>query len=268
MIRSLLIALGTAVLVELPVALGAQSLERRVSEASRGRGSASVQFSFASRDGVCGDGTTFLSDGLGGDNRIYTDGNNRGWRRGDDRGACIPGPVSVVVTASDGEIVRLRTYAGPTRGGDAERIDLGAVSVADAVDFLTTLVRQERGRASSDALLPIVLADSIDPWPELLRFARDERLPHAVRNMSDFWLARGAGFALGVNNRAESEDDEVRAQAVFALSQQPRESAVPHLIEIVRNSSRPAVRAQALFWLGQSGDPRAVDLFEEILRRH
>jgi hypothetical protein len=26
------------------------------------------------------------------------------------------------------------------------------------------------------------------------------------------------------------------------------------------------VRSQALFWLGQSGDPRAIDLFESVLR--
>jgi hypothetical protein len=139
--------------------------------------------------------------------------------------------------------------------------------VADAVEFLGHLVEQGRGSPSSDAILPIVLADSIDPWPLLLRDARNDRLPRNVRSATDFWLSRGAAAALGVSGSDESDDDEVRAQAVFALSQQPRESAVPRLIEIVRTSKRPAVRAQALFWLGQSGDPRAVDLFEDILRR-
>jgi HEAT repeat protein len=165
-------------------------------------------------------------------------------------------------------MIHLRTYVGPRRSGvDGERTDLGTASIRDAVDFLTTLVEQESGRVSSDAILPIVLADSIDPWPKLLRFARNDGLPRNVRSSADFWLARGAGAVLGVNGHEQSEDDEVRTQAVFALSQQPRESAVPRLIEIVRTSKRPAVRAQALFWLGQTGDPRAVDLFEEILRR-
>jgi HEAT repeat protein len=86
-----------------------------------------------------------------------------------------------------------------------------------------------------------------------------------VRSTTAFWLSRGAAAALGVIGRDRDDDDEVRTQAVFALSQQPRETAVPRLIEIVRTSRRPAVQAQALFWLGQSGDPRAIDLFEEIL---
>jgi hypothetical protein len=31
-------------------------------------------------------------------------------------------------------------------------------------------------------------------------------------------------------------------------------------------SPDPELRRTALFWLGQSNDPRAIDLFEEILR--
>jgi HEAT repeat protein len=176
--------------------------------------------------------------------------------------------VRIVATVGDGAIIRLRAYVGPERTGvGGDRVDLGRVSVDDAVDLLTRLVEQGDGRAASDAVVPIVLADSIDPWPKLLRFARNDRLTKSVRSTTAFWLARGAGYVLGVNDRDRSDDDDVRAQAVFALSQQPRETAVPQLIEIVQHSTRPAVRAQALFWLGQSGDPRAIDVFEEILRR-
>jgi hypothetical protein len=245
-----------------PVA--AQSLDRRVTAIRDGN----VQFTFASRDGVCGDGTMYLRDGLGGEMRIAEGGNFTGRRSDYDWLACVPGPVRVVVSVADRQVLHLRTYAGPTRGSlDAGRPDLGSVSVADAVDFLTGLVEEGRGRAASDAILPLVLADSTDPWPTLLRFARTARLPQNVRSTTNFWLSRGAASKLGVTDRDETEDDEVRTQAVFALSQQPRESAVPRLIEIVRTSRRPAVRAQALFWLGQSGDSRATDLFEEILRR-
>jgi HEAT repeat protein len=266
MSRPVSVAIAASVVMALPVQ--AQRLERRVLDVARNQDAASVEFSFASRDGVCGDGVRFFSDGLGGDNRIYVDGSSSGWRRGDDMELCVPGPVRVVVSTGAGHIIRLHTYVGPRYGGaDGEPTDLGMVSVSDALEFLTELVQQESGRVSSDAILPMVLADSVAPWTKLLRFARDERLPRSVRSSADFWLARGAGAVLGVNRHDESDDDEVRAQAVFALSQQPRESAVPQLIEIVRTSSRPAVRAQALFWLGQSGDPRAIDLFEEILRR-
>jgi len=37
--------------------------------------------------------------------------------------------------------------------------------------------------------------------------------------------------------------------------------------EVARNNRDPEVRRSALFWLGQSGDPRAISLFEEILRK-
>jgi HEAT repeat protein len=58
----------------------------------------------------------------------------------------------------------------------------------------------------------------------------------------------------------------VRKQAVFALSQRPSDEAVPALIRIARSNREPEIRRTALFWLGQSEDPRALGLFEEILR--
>ena len=62
-------------------------------------------------------------------------------------------------------------------------------------------------------------------------------------------------------------DREVRESAVFALSQRPREEGVPALISVARTNKDPEIRKKALFWLGQSDDPRAIDLFEELLTR-
>jgi len=90
-------------------------------------------------------------------------------------------------------------------------------------------------------------------------------MPRAIRGKADFWLARGAAAKLGVADR-DDDDDDLRISAVFALSQQPKDVAVPQLISLARHNTHPAVRAQAVFWLGQSHDPRALDLFEEILR--
>jgi len=85
-----------------------------------------------------------------------------------------------------------------------------------------------------------------------------------------FWLGQAAEAA--VDRALDSiagdtgTDREVRKQAVFALSQRSSEEAVPALIRVARTSPDPELRRTALFWLGQSNDPRAVDLFEEILR--
>ena len=53
---------------------------------------------------------------------------------------------------------------------------------------------------------------------------------------------------------------------MFALSQRPADEGVPALIRVVRSSREPEIVRTALFWLGQSEDPRALTLFEEILR--
>jgi len=59
----------------------------------------------------------------------------------------------------------------------------------------------------------------------------------------------------------------VREQAVFALSQRPREEGVPALLRIARTHHDPMLRRRAIFWLGQSNDPRALALFEELLTK-
>jgi HEAT repeat protein len=53
---------------------------------------------------------------------------------------------------------------------------------------------------------------------------------------------------------------------VFALSQRSGNEGVPALLRIARTNPDPELRKTALFWLGQSEDPRALALFEEILR--
>jgi hypothetical protein len=42
---------------------------------------------------------------------------------------------------------------------------------------------------------------------------------------------------------------------------------VPALIAIARTNKDPEIRKKALFWLSQSRDPRALDLFEELLTK-
>jgi HEAT repeat protein len=61
-------------------------------------------------------------------------------------------------------------------------------------------------------------------------------------------------------------DREVRKQAIFALSQRASDEGVPALIRIARTNTDPELRRTALFWLGQTEDPRALTLFEEILK--
>ena len=102
----------------------------------------------------------------------------------------------------------------------------------------------------------------------LIRLARHDRSSE-VRAESIFWLAQVAGRRAVETIKGAVDDDpemEVKKKAVFALSQLPAEEGVPLLIEIARGHRLSAVRKEAIFWLGQSGDPRALDFIEEILK--
>ena len=96
-------------------------------------------------------------------------------------------------------------------------------------------------------------------------------MPHDTRRNAVFWVSQAAGDAAtrGLDSLVADErgDRDIREQAVFALSQRPRDEGVPILIRIERTNRDPEIRRKALFWLGQSEDPRAISLFEEILTR-
>ncbi|MDQ3136347.1 MAG: hypothetical protein M3Q93_02035, partial [Gemmatimonadota bacterium] len=114
------------------------------------------------------------------------------------------------------------------------------------------------------------LADSVVVWPMLLRLARRPDLPLDTRRQAVFWLGQAAGEAAtrGLDSLAgdRSGELELRKHAVFALSQRPPVEGVPALVRIARANPHAELRKTALFWLGQSEDPRALALFEEILR--
>jgi hypothetical protein len=115
--------------------------------------------------------------------------------------------------------------------------------------------------------LPIVVADAPDPWPFLLRLARDEDRPRNLRQSALFWLSNAVTDHLGISDADAhaSDDDEMRAQAVFALSQRPKAESVPDLIEVAHTTRSAAARKAAIFWLSQSVDRRAADLYAELL---
>lgn len=62
-----------------------------------------------------------------------------------------------------------------------------------------------------------------------------------------------------------SEDPELRAQALFILTQQDSQNAADLLFEVARNDPDPELRGQAVFWLSQSDSPQTVSLLRSIL---
>ncbi|HYS69126.1 MAG TPA: HEAT repeat domain-containing protein, partial [Gemmatimonadaceae bacterium] len=131
--------------------------------------------------------------------------------------------------------------------------------------------QSERGSMGEKAVFPATIADSADVWPAFLRIARNPDVPRSTRTQTVFWLGQAAGEVATANLKDivgdNGVDREVRESAVFALSQRPRDEGVPALIAVARTNKDPEIRKKALFWLGQSHDPRALDLFEELLTK-
>ena len=235
--------------------IGAQSIAQRIAASDR-----PVQVVYPSRPSACGDGRTYIDQVLD-DRSTYTsyDGGER-W----SRGPCVHGPARVVATVISGEVTRLRAYVGPVPPSpDMETI---TASAADAAAWLGSLISQDNSRVGSSAIFPLILADAPDPWPLLLRVSRDAQRSQNVRRESLFWLGNGAVARLGIGgSRDDSPDDEMRSQAVFALSQRPKAESVPALMDVARTATHASAKRSAIFWLGQTGDPRAADVFAELL---
>ena len=242
---------GAALLLAAAGTASAQSLADRVSALADGQ----VRFSFTAREGICGNGRSIS--------------NSRHARDWEDW--CEPGPVRVAIDVRNGSIRDVDTYVGGRWRQRDDATDLGMVAAPEAARYLLSLASTLSGEAAEDAIAPAAFADSIEVWPDLLDLAKNATRPRDVRRQAVFWVGQAAGEVVAGDLEDLAVDDaidrDVRESAVFALSQLDNESGVPALIRIVREHSDSHIRRQAVFWLGQSDDPRAVELFEELLTR-
>jgi hypothetical protein len=243
-----------------------QSIASKVARVTNG----TVRMTFAPKPGICGSGNSSRSS----NSRGRTTWNDN-WSNSPDvewGSDCNVGPARVVLDRRGGELTDLRFYVGGRwRPAASDVVDLGNVPAREAADYLLSIVQNDRGSIGRKAILPATLADSAVIWPTLIKIARNPDLPRESRTQAVFWLGQAAGDAATSNLNSlvldNSVDREVREQAVFALSQRPRDEGVPALIAVAKTNKDPEIRKTALFWLGQSGDPRALDLFEQLLTK-
>lgn len=264
-----LVALAAALLMG--SAVSAQGVARRVGSAPDGK----VRLTFASKPGVCGNGSNNISFDC--DDGGADCGRHSSYSR-DDQDVdvtscpCEEGPVRLVLRVSGGRVTKIRAYVGGEwKPAETGTTDLGVVGDRDAVSYLLDLARSSGSHVGEEAIFPVILADSVTVWPDLFTIARSQTVPTATKKSAVFWLGQAAGEAVtrGLDSLAEGSDvdREVRESAVFALSQQRNDVGVPALISIARTNKDPDIRKKAIFWLGQSNDPRALALFEELLTK-
>lgn len=243
----------------------AQMLERRVASAPDGP----VQFHFAARDGVCGNGKSFLRADEGNYYASYGDSNGRD--------ACMVGPVRVVVARAGKEIVKIETHVGPASAELDGGADLGAVASREAATYLLGLVGTLEGRPARDAILPAMLADSTQVTSTLLQLAKDQSRPRDVRRSAISWLSRrrdepgGVGSA-GVTRaldqivRDRNENESIRSAALSTVANLDRGEGIPAMVTYASDSDTWLAK-QAFSSLSRSGDPRARQYIRAAIKR-
>ena len=249
----------------------AQSLAQRVNSAPEGR----VQFSYAARAGVCGNGRSYIQTGP----NSYTGswvGNFDDARRMDP---CVAGPVRVVVDRAGRDVISLQTYVGPPSTASGTT-DLGTVRAQDAADYLLSLARQAEGRVGRDAIMPAMLADSSNTSSALLEIARDQSRPRETRRSALGWLGHAAGTqgviqssvteALHQIARDENDNMDVRRSALGVLSRLEHGAGIPPLIDLARanlSGDRTWLSKESLSALARSGDHSARDFLRSVIQR-
>ena len=257
---------AAAVFLLPPSAARAQNLAQRVASAPDG----AVQFTYAARPGVCGNGRSYYSV----NGSMWFGSVNDHTMRSDP---CQPGPVRVVLGRAGKEIVDVNVFVGPVQTSPGTA-DLGMVPARDAADYLLSIASKVDGRPGRDAIGPAMLADSAVVTPQLLAIARDQSRARETRSSAINWLSRASderggvapgqlAKALGDMARDENDNQQVRQSALRVLSRQENGEGIPALIEISRTTQDVWLGKQALGTLAQSGDPRARTYLRTAVQR-
>lgn len=250
-----------ATLTTLPGTLAAQSLDRRVAQARDGL----VEFSFAARPGVCGDGKHYIRT----DENSWHGSFNDATRMS----PCEAGPVRILLTRAEGATVKLQSYVGPI-ASEQGATNLGRVPSREAATYLLSIAQAVDARTGRDAIFPATLADSAAVTPALMEIAQDAARPRQLRSGAISYLTqrteepggiggREASRRLAALARDEKDNQQVRQQALRSLMRIDVGAGFGALQELALSAADPWLAREATSALASSGDPRA----REFLRR-
>jgi HEAT repeat protein len=240
--------------------LSAQTLASRIGSSS----DRSVQFSFAARPGVCGDGRTYISTS---EHFVGTYSTNTPYEQ------CAAGPVRVVADLADRSVIALRTYVGGTTT-DAGVANLGTVTPAEAAEYLVGIAARADGRVGSDAIFAALLGENVEISAKLLDIARDAGRPLETRAAALRGLRRSdsrqldrIGAALIQIATNESEPQRIRSQALSVMAQLEHGGGIQPLIQLANANTTSWTGRESMTVLARSGDPRARQFLRTIVQR-
>ncbi len=256
-------AIGSIALLAFATSGDAQGLSQRVASAPDGK----VSFNYAARSGSCGDGKTFIRYvSAGGSTNYYGMVSSTVT---DD--SCVKGPVRVVLDMSAKVAVGVRSYVGPLATSEVEGVrDLGSVSVREASQFLLDLASRADGSVARDAIMPAMLADSVDNFSSLLGISRDKTRARETRRTAINWLARSGTAAQLIQPLVaivndQSDAQQVRSQALSSLVRLDGGAGLATVVQIADSRGETWLRRSAVSALAQSGDPRARDYLRRLV---
>lgn len=266
MIRFASYRMAAALVAAAAPALAAQSLENRVSSAPDGR----VQFSFAARPGVCGNGRTYYSTGPGNYNGVFYSDSYR-------TEPCVAGPVRVVIDRADRLPLSIQTYVGPPDSTQRGITDLGRVRGQEAADYLLGLASKVEGRAGRDAIGPAMLADSANTASTLVAIARNTSLARDTRRRALDYMGRSTDGMQTIPSsvtdpilaiaRDETDNQNVRQGALSVLGRLDHGAGIPALIQLSQQNQSNWLAREAMQTVANSGDPRARQYLRTAVRR-
>lgn len=242
--------------------LPAQSLAGKVAAA----GDRSVQFSYPTRPGVCGDGRSYISMGAG---------NFYGSFSSNNVDQCQAGPARVVIDVADRNVVAIRSYVGALpAAADPGITNLGTVTAADAADYLLGVATRADGRVGRDAIFAALLGENVDATARLLEIGRDQTRPLETRRAALAGLSRGdvpqldrIGSALVQIATNENDVQGIRSQALAVLSRLDHGAGIQPLVQLAGGNMNSWIGRESMRVLASSGDPRARQFLRSTVQR-
>jgi HEAT repeat protein len=215
-----------------PPAQGTE-LARRIAAAPDGL----VKMTYASRDGVCGDGRSFIADATsrrGGYDIWFVDGISMTGTMADIESRCARGPVRLLLVVRNHRVIDVQPFVGPASvATERTGTELGTVSTAEVSRYLLDLAARGGDATARDAILAASVADSVRVAGPLAAMARDKSLGQAARETALRWVDRVAA----------REGDSTSPRVVRSIL----EDATDHL----------AIRERAVRVIGESGEGSA-----------
>ena len=245
-------------------------LGRRVTSAPDGL----VKMTYAARDGICGDGRSFIADASSttrGYDVWFADGMSMSGSMSDLGARCTHGPVRLLLVVRDHRVVDVQPFVGPSSAAtERAGTELGTVATADVSRYLLDLAASGREETARNAIMAASIADSVKIASRLADMARNKSLNSSVRESALKWVGRvgtreGDRNAMGVARTiAEDRQDQtdVRERAIRVIGEY--DGDVAYLKSLYPRLDEPTLRERIVRVVGENGTKTDLDWIRTV----